>query len=406
MMDNKIKVAVIMPFKNSENTVAKAATSVLYQTGLRGGVEIVLLCVDDLSTDGSRDALSKVPVEFTRKLVILDGQGLGPAQARNVALNYIRVSGDFTHVAFCDSDDYWYSWHLGRSLSALDDMDCDLVYSNVDCENEHGKSLDILGIPNPPKFDFTLFVRGNYIFISSVVMDVKCISVGDFDPLSVPMEDWDYWLRIFAHHNIAHLDNRKPGIIYMWKSTGSYYTAEDSAAAKLRVQKKHNMMLAGRKIVISPWSAKLRGGRENPKNYPYWSDVVAGLKANGAWLVQIGIAGEPLIGCDEFRFNLTDEGLRSLLYECDTFLSVDSFLPHFAAHIGKKGVVIFGKSDPEIFGHSIHLNILKSREYLRPDQFRWWQDVEYDKSAFVDGNQIVASVIEMFNSAEIYKERS
>lgn len=621
------RVAVVMPFKNSAGTIVNSVSSVLNQTDMRG-CSITLLCVNDGSTDDSLDLINSVKQEVTRSIVVIDGPGKGPAHARNCALDYIRAAGDeYTHVAFCDSDDVWYSWHLNRSLTYLTAYAVDLMYSDVDCENEKGEKLVITGIPNPAVFDRDLLRRGNYIFISSVVMNASVISTGNFDPDAVPMEDWDYWLRVSEKYKIRHMHKPGAGIVYMWKSTGSYYTAEDSEAAKQRIQRKMNIKdpmsvegwlskaegeflaanavgrkcieigsykgkstcfiaekaasvvcidtfkadnggqtqmqspttyvdfarntghfsnitpligmsqdvhpllkndefdfifidgmhdfesvmndvknylsklkdgaiimfhdyferdwpgvvmcvnllfggpdelvdtvakvtltadrrfelaikfagmsaantlkgpdlkpvegleipeiidslelkadttgfekgsLSGKKIVITPWAAKMPD-RENAKNFPHWPEVVSMLRSLGAHTIQVGLAGEKFIGCDEMVLNPTQDHLNQLLAECDTFVSVDSFFPHFAAYHNKKGVVIFSKSDPKIFGHSIHLNLLKSREYLRPDQFRWWRDVDLDKAAFVAPNEVVAGVLEILKDTEIYNELS
>jgi glycosyltransferase involved in cell wall biosynthesis len=615
------RIAIVMPFKNTKDAdgnslILRSAAVALNPTEMRGPNEIILLAIDDGATDGSRELLESIVQEHTRRLVILNGSGRGPAAARNVALEYIRSLDNtpeaFTHVAFCDSDDMWFPWHLARSLQAIDDG-YDMVYSNVECENEKGEPLQIFGIPNPEEFDYELLKQGNYIFISTVVMKRECIDVGQFSEDAVPMEDWEYWLRVAAKYRVKHVHAKKPSIIYTWKSTGSYYTAEDSHAAKLRIQRKMNLQdpmnvegwlsraegeflaknaegrrcieigsykgksacfmapkatsivcidtfkadnggqtqmqslttyvdfarntahlnnvtpligmsqnvhqllkndefdfifidsmhdyesvmndvknylpklkdgavimfhdyferdwpgvvrcvnelfggpdelvdtiakvtvtaerrfdlaikfagmtssvdtipsnepkleltpdvsdfekgsLDGKVIVIAPWAAKLPG-MENAKNYQDWPEVVGMLRALGAYTIQVGVAGEKLVGCDEVILNAAPDKLLKILNACDTFVSVDSFFPHFAAYHNKKGVVIFSKSDPKIFGHSIHLNLLKSREYLRPDQFRWWRDVALDKSAFVTPNEVVAGVLEILKDAEIYTE--
>lgn len=93
------------------------------------------------------------------------------------------------------------------------------------------------------------------------------------------------------------------------------------------------------------------------------------LRDANIYTIQVGSAGEPFVGADEMRFNLTNESLKQLVDEMDSFVSVDTYFQHFAAYHGKSGVVIFSQSDPNIFGHSTNTNILKSREYLRANQF-------------------------------------
>jgi ADP-heptose:LPS heptosyltransferase len=145
-------------------------------------------------------------------------------------------------------------------------------------------------------------------------------------------------------------------------------------------------------ILISPYSKKLRTGKTNPKNYPFWQILVGLVMANGRKIVQVGIEGEePLV--PDFRKNLSLPELRKLVRECDTWISCDSFLQHLGWDEKKEGIVLWGCSDPLIFGHSENVNLLKDRKYLAPNQFGWWEFVEHNPESFVDP-QLVANAVE------------
>lgn len=139
-------------------------------------------------------------------------------------------------------------------------------------------------------------------------------------------------------------------------------------------------------IVIAPYSQKLRNGLVNPKNYAYWPNLVKLLEKKHK-LVQVGVNGEiPLV--KDTRFNLPLKELKTLIQGSSTWISVDSFLPHLAKHVNKPGVVLWGKSDPNIFGYPENLNIIKDRKYLRPNQFDIWEAETFDASAFVEHNEV------------------
>lgn len=126
-------------------------------------------------------------------------------------------------------------------------------------------------------------------------------------------------------------------------------------------------------IIISPFSKKLRNGKNNPKNYPYWKEIIALIDEP---IVQVGVEGEEQLVPD-FRKNLSLNELAELVKECRTWISVDSFFQHFCWDLGKPGIVIWGQSDPKIFGHPENINILKDRSYLRSKQFWLWEQCEY-----------------------------
>jgi ADP-heptose:LPS heptosyltransferase len=138
-------------------------------------------------------------------------------------------------------------------------------------------------------------------------------------------------------------------------------------------------------IIIAPYAQKLRNGQNNPKNYPWWPELISMINEP---IIQVGIEGETLL-VDDFRKNLSIQDLTKLILECRTWISVDSFFQHLAWDIGKSGVVLWGQSDPLIFGHPENTNLLKDRKYLREKQFWWWEQCEYNAEAFAKPEEIV-----------------
>jgi ADP-heptose:LPS heptosyltransferase len=144
-------------------------------------------------------------------------------------------------------------------------------------------------------------------------------------------------------------------------------------------------------ILISPYAKPLRNGGNNPKNFPYWKEVVSGL--NGEEIIQIGVGDEkPISNKVKLKKNLSFAEIEELVKKCRVWVSIDTFLPHMAHHLGKPGVVIFGQSDPNIFGYPENKNLLVDRKYLRPDQFLIWEQAEYIKEAFVKPEVVVESI--------------
>jgi ADP-heptose:LPS heptosyltransferase len=142
-------------------------------------------------------------------------------------------------------------------------------------------------------------------------------------------------------------------------------------------------------IIISPWSRPLRDGNFNPKNYPFWTPLLKLLKDAGIYTIQIGRGDEKLIGCSEVMFDKPLADLAEMLRKCDTWISVDNFFPHFANIHGKPGIVLWGQSDPEIFGYKQNTNLLKDKSYLRPFQFDMWEACSYREDCFVTPEQVM-----------------
>lgn len=137
-------------------------------------------------------------------------------------------------------------------------------------------------------------------------------------------------------------------------------------------------------IIIAPYSKALMSGKPNPKNYPFWEQLIPMI---GDDIIQIGIAGEKQLVPD-FRKDLPVQQLRELLRQCDTWISCDSFFQHLGWDEGKRGIVLWSVSDPQIFGHPENVNLLKSRDCLAENQFLWWEFVEHDPSKFVQPKDV------------------
>jgi len=138
-------------------------------------------------------------------------------------------------------------------------------------------------------------------------------------------------------------------------------------------------------IIISPYAKALRNGKQNPKNYPYWEELI---KLIDEPIVQVGVLGEKQL-VDDFRQNLPLADLRQLVQDCRTWIGIDSFFQHLCWDEGKKGIVLWGPSDPLIFGHPENINLLKDRSHLTPNQFLWWEFTEHKKERFVEPHVVM-----------------
>jgi ADP-heptose:LPS heptosyltransferase len=109
-----------------------------------------------------------------------------------------------------------------------------------------------------------------------------------------------------------------------------------------------------KKIIISPYAQKLRKKNPtdpekiNPKNYPYWKEVVNMLRFKGYYIIQIGVNGEANVGANELKFNLSLVELRELLNDADCWISVDSFFSTLL-HTTKRGALLYSVNLIRIF---------------------------------------------------------
>lgn len=144
-------------------------------------------------------------------------------------------------------------------------------------------------------------------------------------------------------------------------------------------------------ILVSPWARNTTEGKPSPKNYSHWKDVVDGLSKAGHELVQVSCSGEPDVQGTRRANDLPFGQIAELLKTCETWLAPDNFLPHLAWTIGQPGVVIFGPSSPDIFGHPENINLLKDRRFLRVRQFGLWSQENPNPDAFVAPEIVISA---------------
>ena len=182
-------ISVIMPCYNSETFLEAAVESVLGQSY----PYVELIIVDDGSTDGSNEILSR----YSDRAIITRQDNRGPYPARNAGIK--KSSGDF--ITFLDADDYWDKDYLKKSYDRLIETDADLVY----CGWKNVGDIDVKGLGGKPyippdynKIDMVrCFLKSCPWPIHAALVNKKLMdAVGGFSERSKTAMDYDLWLKI------------------------------------------------------------------------------------------------------------------------------------------------------------------------------------------------------------------
>lgn len=148
------------------------------------------------------------------------------------------------------------------------------------------------------------------------------------------------------------------------------------------------------KILIQPYAAMPKDATElgkNPKDWPYFDKLIEAMPQH-EWL-QIGFGNKPIKGAKELVTNR--KGVIALIEECDTWISVDTWLQHVATlTCRKRGIVLFSKSEPNMFGHPQNINLLKSKMYVQ-SPYAEWLAANYSAAAFVSVEKVIEAVNEV-----------
>ncbi|MDM1039133.1 glycosyltransferase family 2 protein [Myroides odoratimimus] len=184
-----MKISVVIPCYNSEETILKCLKSVLNQSYKPS--EIIV--VDDGSIDKTEDEIRKfieisdIPVVFYKQ------ENNGPSTARN--LGVALSSGNW--IAFLDSDDYWDEEKIMLQVEFLiNNPDVGLVGSG----NLKSNNVEYIS--------FNKLLNRNYFQTSAVLVKKDIITKYEFNQRQKYSEDYLCWLKICCDYKVAIIHPR------------------------------------------------------------------------------------------------------------------------------------------------------------------------------------------------------
>ena len=191
-----MKISVIIPTYNRKHTLSRAISSVFSQT--LKPFEIII--VDDGSTDGTKEWLSKI----YPKIQTINQSNSGVSMARNVGIKIAK--GDW--IALLDSDDEWLTKKLEKQVTSLKENP-DLLFCHTNeiwirngvRINQSRKHQKYGGHIFEKCLDICRISPSSALFKKSILDDL-----GGFDEKLPVCEDYDLWIRIAAYYPVLFLD--------------------------------------------------------------------------------------------------------------------------------------------------------------------------------------------------------
>jgi len=153
--------------------------------------------------DGSTDDTALIVANFAEariRYVYQENQGL--SAARNTGIRHAQSE----YLAFLDADDTWKPHFLERCLAVLShDSSLAGVYTLNDFIDQDGITLPQLGGEIVPRDRFRerCLLGGFFPVHAALVRRDIVQAVGGFDTTLCSEEDWDLWLRIAVHGEMA-----------------------------------------------------------------------------------------------------------------------------------------------------------------------------------------------------------
>jgi len=224
----KVKVSVILPAYNAENTIRRAICSILDQS--MSSFELII--IDDGSTDGT---LSEINSLRDPRIVLISRENRGLSSSLNEAI--LKSKGKY--IARMDADDFSDSERLRVQSNFLDNnKNISVVGSAVVVKYMDG-SERVRRRPVSPDQIRRLIVLFNPIAHSTVMIRKSDLSVVGFYDESKDgsrtnlVEDYDLWVRFISAG--FQLSNIKEPLLEYYKSSSSILSSQ-SRFSRLRQQ--------------------------------------------------------------------------------------------------------------------------------------------------------------------------
>lgn len=219
----RTKVSVVMAVHNGLPYLEEALSSVLSQTFR----DLVVIVVDDGSTDGSLEYLSKVTDSRLRVMALHTRGGQGAARNFGIELSTSE------YVAFMDADDLSLPRRLERQVDYLDsNLDIGAVGTSVSYYTHSGRA----GFVPPLALDHDsiradLFAGRHAIVNPTLMMRAELLKrLGGFR-IAGHGEDWDLFLRLTEASRVANLNE----VLYLYRLNPRSSTLLNGRIMQLRI---------------------------------------------------------------------------------------------------------------------------------------------------------------------------
>lgn len=255
-----MKITVVIPVKNRENTIERAIKSVFAQ---KGNFSLEIIVVDDASTDNSVFKVQELIEQHPEISLIQNEQSVGGAAARNIGAK----QGTGSYIAFLDSDDEWLENHLQKKIELI-------------ASNNAGGAFGAFNIMNGIKLRALNFAEfkevniGSYIFekggdarTSTFVFKKDAFMQIMFDDDLGKHQDWDLAIRFDQKFRMV-FDNERN--VNMYVDGGNRMSSKNNYNASDYFLNKHkeglsNQALYNFKLNICFNAYRTEGNSDNYK---------------------------------------------------------------------------------------------------------------------------------------------
>lgn len=229
-MEEQRLVSIVLPVYNGAKNVANSIESILQQTYQNWE----LIAVNDCSTDDTLAVLEKYEKLDSRIHLLSNAVNLKLPQTLNVG--FAAAKGDY--YTWTSDDNRYKPEAIARMVEELQaDPSLSMVYANYITTDSEGNLLEIVRFPEPEQLSLCNCIGACFLYTA-----LTAKSVGTYDANLFLAEDYDYWIRIYRHGKIKHINEEL--YYYMHHSTSLSETQKDAVLMQTyKTLEKHFLFL-------------------------------------------------------------------------------------------------------------------------------------------------------------------
>jgi len=246
MTEGSPKVSIVLPTHNGSKYIQRSVESCLNQT--YKNVQLVIV------NDGSSDNTSEIIKSFKDERIHFCDlpKNLGIVGALNKGFSL--TTGEF--LSWTSDDNYYDSRAIEVMVNTLrENQSLDFVYAQYNVVDEDDQFVRMGRVEPPKGLDIDNYVGGCFLFRRKVYE-----SIGDFNPDSFLVEDYEYWLRVREKFRMKKIDE----CLY------TYRMHEGNLTAQYKEDEVQSQVEKVRDQFIRPWKSHFLHG----KKYFYQNDLI------------------------------------------------------------------------------------------------------------------------------------
>ena len=179
-----MQVSIIMPYYNAAKYIEDTVSAIIAQTYK----DWKLIIVDDCSpAPETEEVLKRVAKMDARIRIMKTPRNGGAGVARNVGIEAAQGK----YLAFCDSDDWWYSTKLEEQLQFMQDNDFPFTCTWYEDANEQLEPYYTM--KQAERQTYTSMISGCNVGTPGVMIDLEKLGK-KYMPNLRRAEDWGLWM--------------------------------------------------------------------------------------------------------------------------------------------------------------------------------------------------------------------